>query len=73
MFESKVKDRYLQWGLTLLLVLVTGFFLRGIWKVNIDAFAMFCNTDMYLDTLIAKLMWEQKSLFLDGWIFGNQI
>lgn len=72
MFESKVKDRYLQWGLTLLLVLVTGFILRGIWKVNIDAFAMFCNTDMYLDTLIAKLMWEQKTLFPDGWIFGNQ-
>ena len=28
--------------------------------------------DMYSDINLAKMMWEQKSLFPEGWIFGNQ-
>ncbi|MDO5400864.1 MAG: hypothetical protein Q4F17_07785 [Eubacteriales bacterium] len=40
--------------------------------MNIFGFTLFCDSDMYLDTLIAKLMWEQKTLFPDGWVFGNQ-
>lgn len=39
---------------------------------NITGFAKFCNSDMYADTLVAKRMWEQKTLFPQGWIFGNQ-
>ena len=27
---------------------------------------------MYSDAQIAKLMWEQKTIFPKNWIFGNQ-
>lgn len=27
---------------------------------------------MYADTYVAKFMWEQKTLFPDNWVFGNQ-
>lgn len=40
--------------------------------INIYGFTLFCDSDMYPDTLVAKLMWEQKTLFPDGWVFGNQ-
>lgn len=40
---------------------------------NFNGFITFCDSDMYADTLIAKLMWEQKTLFPEGWIFGNQL
>ncbi len=39
---------------------------------NFAGFAKFCSADMYEDTLVAKLMWEQKTLFPKGWAFGNQ-
>ena len=32
----------------------------------------FC-TDMYTDMLYAAKVWEQKTLFPSGWIFGNQL
>ncbi len=40
--------------------------------VNFAGFARFCDADMYEDTLIARLMWEQKTLFPENYIFGNQ-
>ena len=40
--------------------------------VNFAGFAYFCTADMYEDTLIAHLMWEQKTLFPENYIFGNQ-
>lgn len=40
--------------------------------MNFCGFNLFCNTDMYADTLISRLMWEQKTLFPEGWIFSNQ-
>lgn len=30
------------------------------------------DADMYADTLISKYIWESKSIFPDGWVFGNQ-
>lgn len=33
---------------------------------NITGFTKFCNSDMYADTLVAKRMWEQKTLFPQG-------
>ena len=41
--------------------------------INIFGFELFCDCDMYPDTLVARLMWEQKTLFPDGWVFGNQL
>ena len=40
--------------------------------INFCGFEQFCNADMYSDTLVTKFMWEQKSLFPEGWVFGNQ-
>lgn len=41
--------------------------------INFRCFARFCEQDMYADTLVAKLMWEQKTLFPYGYVFGNQL
>ena len=41
--------------------------------INFFGFVLFCDSDMYPDTLVARLMWEQKTLFPDGWVFGNQL
>jgi len=40
--------------------------------INFSGFAVYCTTDMYEDTLVARLMWEQKTLFPDNFLFGNQ-
>lgn len=41
--------------------------------LNLLGFTKFCDPDMYGDTLVSKLMWEQKTLFPQGWFFGNQL
>lgn len=40
--------------------------------INFHGFARFCTGDMYEDTYIAKLFWEQKTVFPENWVFGNQ-
>lgn len=40
--------------------------------LNIFGFNLFCDSDMYADTLIARLMWEQKTLFPENWVFTSQ-
>lgn len=57
-------------SLIIILVLLAYFAVFAI--VNFAGFAYFCNADMYEDTLIARLMWEQKTLFPENYIFGNQ-
>lgn len=57
-------------SLIIILVLLAYFAVFAI--VNFAGFAYFCNADMYEDTLIARLMWEQKTLFPANYIFGNQ-
>ena len=57
-------------SLIIILVLLAYFAVFVI--VNFAGFAYFCNADMYEDTLVARLMWEQKTLFPANYIFGNQ-
>ena len=40
--------------------------------INFHGFERFCTGDMYEDTYIAKLFWEQKTVFPENWVFGNQ-
>lgn len=47
-------------------------FLVAFSVINFCGFEQFCTADMYSDTLVSKFMWEQKSLFPAGWVFGNQ-
>ena len=49
-------------SLIIILVLLAYFAVFAI--VNFAGFAYFCNADMYEDTLVARLMWEQKTLHL---------
>lgn len=40
--------------------------------INFIGFEGFCDSDMYQDAYIAKLMWDGKSIFPSNWTFGNQ-
>lgn len=40
--------------------------------INFLGFMKFCNSDMYQDIAYAMLAWRDKSLFPQGWVFGNQ-
>ena len=40
--------------------------------IDFGYFARVSTSDMYEDTLAARLMWEQKSLFPKSYLFGNQ-
>lgn len=40
--------------------------------INFQGLTKFINPDMYSDTLIARYMWEEKTLFPSSWVFGNQ-
>lgn len=59
--------------LTILPALVILCFFAVFAVINFKCFARFCEQDMYADTLVAKLMWEQKTLFPYGYVFGNQL
>lgn len=66
--SSKLIDKLL----IMLLMMSIAAYLVGYGIINFWGFPLFCDTDMYADTAVAKLMWEQKTLFPDGWLFGNQ-
>lgn len=55
------------------LVLISLLYLVTFAIINFGCFAYYCEPDMYADTLIAKLMWEEKTLFPFGYMFGNQL
>lgn len=40
--------------------------------LNFAGLPQFCNSDVYADMQFARRAWEQKTLFPEGWTFGNQ-
>lgn len=58
--------------LSILILAVLLAYLIAFGIINFAGFAKFCTTDMYEDTLVARLMWEQKTLFPENFLFGNQ-
>ena len=56
---------------TVLVVLLLGY-LAAFSIINFIGLPWFLGADTYGDTLIARYIWEQKSLFPDGWVYGNQ-
>lgn len=72
MLESRKRPELYRRGLIVLTAVCIGAYLLTYAIMNIYGFKLYCNTDMYADTLIARLMWEQKSLFPEGWVFSNQ-
>lgn len=59
--------------LSVLAILVMACFFGVFAVLNFKGFARFCEQDMYADTLAAMMMWEQKTLFPLGYVFGNQL
>ena len=59
--------------LSALAILVMACYFAVFAVINFKCFARFCEQDMYADTLVAMMMWEQKSLFPLGYVFGNQL
>ena len=57
---------------SLIIILVLLAYFAAFAIVNFAGFAHFSTADMYEDTLVARLMWEQKTLFPANYIFGNQ-
>ena len=67
--HRKRKTEYLWLGLIALIVLA---YLAVFTVIDFRGFARLCTADMYEDTLVARLMWEQKTLFPANYFFGNQ-
>lgn len=60
------------WPFWLLLAMVLAYFAL-ICAVNFFAPPSFYDSDMYTDMRYAEEMWKHKSIFPDGWVFGNQL
>ncbi len=67
--NNKRKTEYI---LTALIALVILGYLCVYTVIDFHGFARLCTSDMYEDTLVARLMWEQKTLFPANYLFGNQ-
>lgn len=72
MLNHKLTKQPLEYLLILILFLSIAVSLVVYGVINFLGFPLFCDSDMYADTLISKLIWENHSLFPEGWIFGNQ-
>ncbi len=40
--------------------------------INFCGFERFCDSDMYQDVYVSKLIWNSKSIFPPNWTFSNQ-
>ena len=69
----QTKERKIQRLLLPLLLLVCLCYLAVFAVINFVGFPQFGTPDMYVDTLVGKLMWEQKTLFPYAFVFGNQL
>ena len=59
--------------LLLLLIAAAGLaYLVVFTTLDMVGFARLSTSDIYEDTLVARLMWEQKTLFPPSFLFGNQ-
>ena len=57
----------------MLLVCMVAVFFFAICFINLCAVPSFYDGDMYCDYRYAMEAWKHKSLFPDGWVFGNQL
>ena len=70
MSETQRKTEYL-WAALMALVILG--YLAVFTVIDFRGFARLATSDMYEDTLAARLMWEQKTLFPKNYLFGNQL
>ena len=67
--KKQPKTEYLWTALFALVILA---YLTVFTLIDFRGFARLATSDMYEDTLVARLMWEQKTLFPANYLFGNQ-
>ena len=67
------QNRKTETVLTVLLLLVLLGYLALYAYADFKGFARLSTTDMYEDTLVARLMWEGGTLFPKRYLFGNQL
>ncbi len=56
----------------IILLCIAGIFLLSYLYINVFGFNYYATPDVYADTLYAIEAWESKSIFPEGWVFGNQ-
>ncbi len=61
-----------QWAQAAVFAALAALYIAAFTVINFLGFERFCTGDMYEDTYVARLMWEQKTLFPANWVFGNQ-
>ena len=67
--KNACKTEYL-WTAAVALVILA--YLAVFTVIDFRGFGRLATSDMYEDTLVARLMWEEKSLFPKRYLFGNQ-
>lgn len=72
MTDRMRRKRLVKRGLIFLVLSCIGICLLSYGYLNFAGFERYCNADVYADTQVAMRMWEQKTLFPEGWQFGNQ-
>ena len=60
------------WIAAVCALLLLGYF-YFVCVINFSGNPFFYSTDMYTDMVYAQECWEHKSIFPDGWVFGNQL
>ena len=56
-----------------IILAMLAFLLVCIFYFNFSRIISYYNFDMYSDILYATKAWEHRSVFPDGWVFGNQV
>ena len=62
-----------RWVVGLLVSAMIGFYVVCICYLNVSLTPSFYITDMYSDVMVAQQMWQGKTAFPEGWVFGNQL
>ena len=70
--KTKGKDRF-EIFCTIAFSAVLAVMFGAIFYINFNAGPSCYNSDMYADMNLAKLMWQEKTLFPESWVFGNQL
>ena len=73
MMRLRAQNRKTETALTVLLLLVLLGYLALYAYADFKGFARMSTSDMYEDTLVARLMWEGGTLFPKRFLFGNQL
>ena len=69
----KKHGRTSQWLFMSVLLIILSVCGLGIVRINFSKNPSYYCTDMYSDMMYAVEVWNQKTIFPEGWVFGNQL